>query len=72
MDTSISAHNGRADDEFGNTGGLGDPCCGIDKQVAALDDADQPHRKQQQDKKEGTAGKIEVHNAFSFVTARKK
>ena len=66
------AHNGRADDEFGDTGGLGDPCGGIDKQVAALDNADQAHRKQQQDKKEGTAGKIEVHNAFSFVTARKK
>ena len=65
------AHNGRADDEFGDTGGLGDPCGGIDKQVAALDDADQPHRKQQQDKKEGTAGKIEVHNAFSFVIAQK-
>ena len=28
-------------------------------------------REQQQDKKEGTAGKIEVHNAFSFVIAQK-
>ena len=41
------------------------------KKVAALDDAHKARRKQQQDKKEGTAGKIEVHNAFSFVIAQK-
>lgn len=65
------AHNGRADDEFGDTGGLRDPRGGIDKKVAALDDAHKARREQQQDKKEGTAGKIEVHNAFSFVIAQK-
>ena len=65
------AHNGRANDKFGDTGGLRDPRGGIDKKVAALDDAHKARREQQQDKKEGTAGKIEVHNAFSFVIAQK-
>ena len=65
------AHNGRADDEFRDAGGLRDPRGGVDKKVAALDDAHKARRKQQQDKKEGTAGKIEVHNAFSFVIAQK-
>lgn len=44
---------------------------GVDKNVAALDDAHKARREQQQDKEKGTAGKIEVHNAFSFVIAQK-
>ena len=51
---------------------FGDPGGGVYEQVAALDDAHKARREQQQDEKEGTAGKIEVHNAFSFVIAQKK
>ena len=66
------AHDRCADDEFWDAGGLRDPRGSVNKNVAALDDAHKARRKQQQDKKEGTAGKIEVHNAFSFVIAQKK
>ena len=55
-----------ADDEFRNAEGLRDPRCGIHEPVAALDDKDQPGRKEQQDGEEVGARKIDGHDDSPF------
>ena len=71
--SGCKAHHRAADDKLGDSGGFRHPGCGVHKEIAALDDADQPRRKQHQHPQQAAPGQIQTHRKnLSFSLHRTK